>query len=150
MAINTTAIAPRVGMGVLVINKNNQILLGKRKAKHGLSTWGTPGGHLEFMETFEDCAIREVLEETGLRILNPEFFALTNDFFCNDNKHYVSIFMKAIYQEGQEVQNIEPHNFEKWQWFYINELPSDLFWPLKQLVNDRNYGKRFEGILYNN
>ena len=130
---------PKVGIGVLIVNNKNEILLGLRKSKHGHASWGPPGGHLEFMETFEICAIREVYEETGLTITNPEFFALSNDVFESD-KHYVSIFMKANYQENQRVQNIEPHNFEKWQWFEINHLPNNLFLPLKQLVNNKAYG----------
>ena len=140
--MTSTIKRPHVGVGILIINKRNQILLGKRKSKHGLATWGPPGGHLEFMETLEDCAMRETLEETGLKIINPKFFALTNDFFEDNNKHYVSIFMKVIYPEDQQVRNLEPHNLEQWRWFNVNELPDDLFLPLRQLVNDKNYGKK--------
>ena len=61
---------PRVGLGVLIFNSKNQILLGKRIGSHGESTWAPPGGHLEFGESFEACATREAFEETGLKILN--------------------------------------------------------------------------------
>jgi len=82
---------PRVGLGVLIFNQHGQILLGKRKQSHGSSSFGPPGGHLEFGESFEHCAIREVLEETGLNIVSPRFLAATNDLFELENKHYVSI-----------------------------------------------------------
>ena len=60
-----------VGFGVLLL-KDKKILLGKRhedpeKADselHGAGTWTMPGGKLEFGETFEQGARREVLEET--------------------------------------------------------------------------------------
>ena len=70
---------PRVGIGVLIF-KEQKILLGKRIMSHGSGTWSPPGGHLEFRESFEECAIREVNEETGLTIITPEFLAV----FCDN------------------------------------------------------------------
>lgn len=58
-------------------------------------TWGLPGGHLEANESFEDCAHREILEETGLHIRNLRFLTATNDVMEAEGKHYVTIFMGA-------------------------------------------------------
>ncbi len=85
---------PKVGIGVFVM-KDDKILFGQRIGSHGEKTWGLVGGHLEFSESFEDCAKREVLEETGLNISHVEFLTVTNDIFEKENKHYVSIFVKA-------------------------------------------------------
>ena len=131
---------PYVGLGVLIFNHKNQILLGKRIGAHGDSTWGPPGGHLEFGESLEACAIREVKEETNLDIRPPKFLALTNDLFEKEEKHYVSIFLEADYIEGQEIKNCEPNKISEWQWFDLNALPSNLFLPLTQLLSDRFYG----------
>lgn len=132
----------RVGLGILIFNNHNQILLGKRKNSHGLSTWGPPGGHLEFGESFETCAKRETKEETGLIIDNPTFLAITNDFFSKENKHYVSVFMKADLTNNQEVKNLEPHKVEDWHWFFLENLPDNLFLPLKQLSQGLAYGNK--------
>jgi 8-oxo-dGTP diphosphatase len=130
---------PRVGIGVLIFNQKNEVLLGKRLNSHGEGCWGPSGGHLEFDETFEEAAIREVYEETGLHISNPKFFALTNDNFSLEEKHYISIFMKAEYPPEQAVQNREPDKTIEWQWFSFTDLPSPLFLPLQNLQAGKGY-----------
>ena len=51
------------GAGAVIINKDNRILLQKR-ADNGF--WGLPAGSMELGESFEACARREVMEETGI------------------------------------------------------------------------------------
>jgi ADP-ribose pyrophosphatase YjhB (NUDIX family) len=66
-------------------------------------TWALPGGHLEFGETFENCAEREILEETGLAIRNIQFLTATNNVMPAENKHYVTVFVGgSIYGEVTE------------------------------------------------
>lgn len=124
---------PLVGIGVFVV-RDQQILLGKRINAHGSGSWSLPGGHLEFSESWEECALRETAEETGLKIENVRFAAVTNDIFEREDKHYITIFMMADYQSG-EVRLMEPHKCEKWEWFpwEDSELPSNLFLPLQNL-----------------
>jgi len=131
---------PLVGLGVLIFNEDNQILLGKRIASHGHSSWAPPGGHLEFGESFEECAARELEEETGLKIEGFEFVAITNNVFIEDDKHYISVFVKAKLPEEQEVVNLEPYKVEKWEWFGVDDLPDDLFLPLRNLIKGEAYG----------
>ena len=85
---------PYPGIGVaILIHRNRQILLLRRKGVHGAGSWSTPGGHLEFGESPEACAIRETREETGLEIHTVRFVALTNDVFAAEEKHYITIWM---------------------------------------------------------
>ena len=130
---------PRVGVGVLIVNENNQILLGERMDSHGRGSWGPAGGHLEYGESPEECAIREVFEETGLQVSAPHFLAIINTVFEQDAKLYVSIFMRVAYPKDQQIQNIEPHKTGEWKWFDWNHLPSNLFLPLKQFKEHRPY-----------
>lgn len=51
------------GAGCIVVNKDGQILLGRR-SDNGL--WCTPGGHVDEGESFEQAALRELKEETGI------------------------------------------------------------------------------------
>jgi len=54
---------PKVGIGVIVINREGKVLIGKRIGAHARK-YSIPGGHLDYGETFESAAIRELKEET--------------------------------------------------------------------------------------
>lgn len=123
---------PRVGVGVFVI-KDRKLLLGKRKNALGQGAWALPGGALEFGESFEECAKRELLEETGIKMLRVSRYGFTNDVFMNENKHFVTIFMKADAFLG-EPENREPDKCEEWAWFEFDALPENLFLPLKNFI----------------
>jgi mutator protein MutT len=123
---------PFVGIAVIVI-KDNRVLLGKRKNAHGAGSWAFPGGHLEFNESIEGCAVREVFEETGIRIKNLRYGPYTNDFFEAEGRHYVTLFVIADHDSGQPTVR-EPHKCEKWTW---SEWPPSLqpqFLPIKNLL----------------
>ena len=123
---------PKVGIGVIVI-KDEKVLLGKRKNAHGEGAWSFGGGHLEFGESWEECAAREILEETGITIKNIRFGLATNDIFKNEEKHYITIFMISDYDSG-EVAVMEPDKCEQWQWFEWANLPQPLFIPIENLL----------------
>jgi 8-oxo-dGTP diphosphatase len=122
---------PKVGIGVFVI-KDEKILMGQRINAHGEGTWALPGGHLEYFETFEKCAKREVLEETGLEIFDITFATVTNDMFEKENKHYITIFVKSKNTDGVP-KIMEPNKCLKWDWFSWDNLPKPLFLPLENL-----------------
>ncbi|MFP4305774.1 MAG: NUDIX domain-containing protein [Desulfococcaceae bacterium] len=123
---------PRVGVGVIV-RRNGKILLGRRRGTHGAGAWALPGGHLEFGETPEACAAREVREETGLRIENPRRGPFTNDFFTDAGLHYVTIYVMAEWAGGEpEVR--EPHRCREWGWFSRHALPAPRFPSLRNLM----------------
>jgi 8-oxo-dGTP diphosphatase len=138
---------PRVGVGVLILNKDNKILLGRRhddpaKADsklHGEGTWTLPGGKLDFLEKPTECAKREVFEETGLRINNLEFFSLSNDMV--PDAHFVTIgFLCRDFQGEPKV--MEPDEIIKWQWFDKDDLPEHIFLPSKKAIENymsKNY-----------
>ena len=125
---------PGVGVGVIVM-KDGKVLLGKRKNAHGDGTWSFPGGHLEFNEELEECAKREVMEETGIDIGNIRLGTCTNDIFKKEGKHYITVFMIADYTGGNVVLK-EPESCEKWDWFTWEGLPSPLFLPIQNQIKN--------------
>lgn len=118
-------IRPKVGVGV-VIRKDGKVLLGKRKNAHGEWDWSFPGGPLEYKESVEECAKREVMEEIWITIKNIRMWGYTNDIFEKEGKHYITLFAISDYDEW-DIQVLEPEECEKWEWFSWNNLPSPLF-----------------------
>ncbi|MHA2729518.1 nucleotide triphosphate diphosphatase NUDT15 [Vibrio campbellii] len=126
----------RVGVATIIL-RDGAILLGERIGSHGANTWATPGGHLEIGESIEDCAKREVLEETGLIVDSIEKFTFTNDIFEKEGKHYVTLFVVASSASG-EPQVTEPDKCKQWKWCRLDDLPEPLFLPLINLLKEDN------------
>lgn len=124
----------RVGVGVVLL-RNNCILLGERLGSHGSGTWSTPGGHLEVGESIEECAKRELFEETGLVVDSVTKLAFTNDIFEKEHKHYVTLFVLGSCPDS-EPQLKEPDKCKQWKWCKLDDLPSPLFLPLTNLLKE--------------
>lgn len=122
----------KVGVGVLVV-RNGRILLGKRLSAYGLGTWGFPGGGLEFGERPEACGIRELEEETGLKVASVEKVFYCTTLCPESGDHYVTLFVEAKNVEGEPTV-CEPLKCESWEWFKWNELPEPLFLPTQALI----------------
>lgn len=131
MSIDSNFKRPYVGIGVFVF-KDGKFLMNHRVGSHGHGSWCLPGGHLEFGESFADTAVREVLEETGVNIKNIRFGAVTNDYFREEGKHYVTIWILSDYDSG-EPQILEPEKSVDQGWFDFDSMPQPLFLPFKQL-----------------
>ncbi|KAL7543697.1 hypothetical protein ACHAXR_012978 [Thalassiosira sp. AJA248-18] len=120
-----TTVHVRVGVGVLIRDPKDptKVFAGLRRNSHGEGTLALPGGHLEMYETWEECAIRETLEETGLNIHNVRFGHVTNDMMQDQGKHYVTIFMMGeCVCPDTRPQNLEPHKCHGWDSYGWEEL----------------------------
>ena len=115
---------PKVGVGIMIF-KEGKILLGKRKGSHGSGQYAFPGGHLEYMEGFEECARREILEETGIKVKNVQFQYLAN-IKEYAPKHYVHVGLTADWKGG-EPKVLEPEKLESWGWYDMSRLPKPMF-----------------------
>ncbi|AAT43548.1 NUDIX hydrolase [Picrophilus oshimae] len=88
---------PRVAAGALVL-KNNKFLLVKRMDEPDAGLWAVPGGKLEYGETLEQCAVREIKEETNIDIKINGIASIT-EIILKDF-HYVIIDYLAEYLSG--------------------------------------------------
>ncbi len=108
-----------------MVLKDGKVLLTRRKGSHGEGEYSFPGGHLEYMESFEDCARRETQEESGVEIKNIKFLYVTN-VKKYEPKHYVHVGVVAEWASG-EPTIMELDKAEEWRWYDLDQLPEPLF-----------------------
>ena len=130
----------KVGIGVMVF-KDGKVLLGKRRGSHGQGEYAWPGGHLEYMESFEQCAKREVREETGIEVTNVRFLRLMN-LKHYAPKHYVDIGLMVDWLSG-EPKVMEPDRIESWGWYDPEHLPWPLFNTIESYLEALKTGKNY-------
>jgi 8-oxo-dGTP diphosphatase len=121
---------PVVGIQVAVLQRG-ALLLGLRRHAFGSETWGLPGGHLEFGESFEQAAARELFEETGL--LASRFRTVCSVNTAYESTHYVQICLEALECSGS-VSLREPAKCYEWKFFKRSTLPSPLFPPSVDII----------------
>lgn len=129
---------PRIGVAA-VVERDGKVLLGRRKGAHGAGDWATPGGHLEFGEQVKACAIRELMEETGLKA-DEESTRLgpwVENMMENGEKHYITLFVFVDAPDG-EPSLLEPEKCHGWEWFPWRALPAPLFPSTQSFINQRS------------
>ena len=100
---------------IICIDGQGRVLLGKRRDNH---KWGYSGGSIEIDEYVEDCAKRELQEETGL-IAKKLFFMFkmySSVGFCNE---LVNIFMADNFLIGK--QNFDEDEFISLEEYNLSE-----------------------------
>jgi len=131
----------KIGVGALVFRSKSVLLVERNTPPYGI--WTLPSGHQEENETLEAAVLREVWEETGMRILSRGIVFLRNmmehnaiDIYCvflcdsdlqeepivNDNESTAAQFVPLI---GFDELNIEPDS----RWFietYLDLQPEIL------------------------
>lgn len=122
---------PRVGVAALV-RRGGRLLLLRRRGSHGTGSWSTPGGHLEFGESPEDCARRECVEETGVTMGPARLVAVTDDHYPESGKHYLTLWMQGDWVSG-EGEVTSPREADLVGWHPEDDLPTPLFTSLANL-----------------
>lgn len=122
------------GAGVILINDKNEILLQKRLDN---GRWDYPAGSMELGESFEECARREVSEETGLVCGELEFLMSlsgkdTYYEYPNGDKVYLAGMVYVCRDFGEEMK-VQEEEVITQRFFPVDELP-EIISPLKQRI----------------
>lgn len=125
------------GANVIILDKQGKVLLHHRS---DMDLWGLPGGFCELGETVEETALREVIEEVGLRfkslkLLNvysgekqhfkyphgDEIYNVTVIFVCDDFEGEIEVNK----EEGRDAR-----------FFSFEDMPSNIGTGIKLILND--------------
>ena len=102
---------------IILVKRGNELLL-TRKAEWPAGRYSLVAGFLDFGESLEECAIREVREETGIEICNIRYVGSQNWPFP---AQLMAGFV-AEYAAGEIC--VDPHELEDARWFPADALPN--------------------------
>ena len=119
---------PCVASDCLIINEFNEILLIQRKRPPYEGCWALPGGFLEMDETTEQCAARELKEETGVTIeLNElKHVAVFSEVNRDPRERIISVSYLA-HVIKHEVRHKAGDDAFNTDWHKLDVLPSMAF-----------------------
>lgn len=141
--VGPASFRPYAACNVLVIKEHEarrQVLLSRRLAGYGKGTYVLPGGKQLQDESLEECAARELREETGIRILRSRPVSLHRTRLP-DKPQVFSVGVWAEEYEGKPEQR-EPSQNTEWRWYSLDGLPTPLFEPTRIAIahfNDEKY-----------
>ena len=119
---------PFVGVGVVVL-KEEDVLLIRRGRPPRFGEWSLPGGAQSVGETVQETARREVLEETGVNIQNPEFLEVVDSIIKDDDGrvkfHYTLIDYWANWASGTPQSADDAQHAE---WVHFHKLGEFDLW----------------------
>ncbi len=101
---------------IILVKRGDQVLL-TRKAEWVPGRYSLVAGFVDFGESLEECAVREVFEETGIKIENVRYTGSQNWPFP---AQMMAGFV-ADYSSGEIV--VDHNELEDAQWFNLNQMP---------------------------
>jgi len=104
--------------------KELKVLLIERKHDPCKGCWAFPGGFMDIDETVEDCARRELEEETGLKLTNIEQFHTFSDVNRDPRERTITVAFIGLIKP---LEVIGSDDAAKAQWFDIKDIPQLAF-----------------------
>jgi len=110
-----------IGVGAVVINKKNELLMVRDRIHTSNSIYKFPGGMLEPTQSLEEGVVREVWEETGIKAKLIKMVSLLNShpFTFNKSNMYIVFELEAL---SEEINVIDTHEIEFALWIPLDEF----------------------------
>ena len=118
---------PAVTADCVVITKEKEpkVLLIQRGHEPFKGCWAFPGGFMNMDETTEQCAVRELEEETGLKVADIQQIGAYSKVDRDPRGRTVTVAYLAVIDKPEAVKGLD--DAAKAQWFPISALPQLAF-----------------------
>ncbi|MCH5166797.1 MAG: NUDIX hydrolase [Erysipelotrichales bacterium] len=132
---------PGVGLGVIILNDENQVLMILRNedAKKADSefrfegTWTLPAGKVKHGETLFEAAVRKTKQEVNLDVSDLELISITEDI--NEFAHFITFGILAKSHSGNiDLGNTEEH--VDYKFFDVKGLPENINFISLKIINN--------------
>ncbi len=142
-ALDETGFWGRQGAGLIIMcSKTGRILLPLRSAQvEQPHTWGTWGGAIDVGEDPKTAAVREMREESGVRI-DPR--SVTKLFVFQKGTFKYTTFLATVDVEFKPRLDQET---ERAEWFSLTNLPSPLHFGLSAVLNGAKAMQILDGVI---
>ncbi|MDX9754866.1 MAG: NUDIX domain-containing protein [bacterium] len=111
----------------VIIVEEDKILLVQHE-KHGQTYWLLPGGGVEFGETLEEAAKREMMEEANLTVEMGDLLFLSESIPPDQHRHVINYYFPATITGGH-LQVGADDVLRDVQWHWIEDLPHLVVYP---------------------
>lgn len=134
---------------IIVVGPDRKIPIVRESNHPDGPLWKFPGGHAEVSEYPADCAIRELREETGLKIDTVQLLSYLTKFSATEREHVLGVYYRhipsweglaEIGSEGEEIRLATAReiflmsDFVRDHHIYLKNalkiLPRNIFYPL--------------------
>ena len=133
-------------MTVCLAYEHPYILLAMKKRGFGAGRWNGYGGKVKKGESVEESAVREIEEESRIKVSRLKKMGIINFEFRKTPGDILEVhFFHMLDYKGEAIETKEMRP----KWFDIENLPYDEMWP-----DDRSWmpiflrGKKFKGRIY--
>ncbi len=112
-----------------VVIREGKILLIKRAVEPFKGYWGIPGGHINWNETLESCARRELKEETNLELLDLKLLGVVSDPDRSPFQTIAIVYLvktRGIAKAGDDAKELK--------FFHLDRLPEKLAFDHRQIL----------------
>ena len=135
---------PAIGVGGIVFNAQDEVLMIKRNKAPASGQWSIPGGQLEPGESLDNACRREVFEETGIEVEVKSLVAVAERRI--ENFHYVIIDFLVKVVPDTNMQPVPETDVSEAKWLPRNELIEYDVVPGLQVIIERAFLKHKNNI----
>ncbi|MEK7458311.1 MAG: NUDIX hydrolase [Patescibacteria group bacterium] len=127
--------ARNMTVSTLVLNQKNEILLIKRARNPQAGWWALVGGYVDWDETLEQCALRELKEEAQITADHATFFK-AYDALDRDKDGRQNIDLAFVVQVPRDDFTAEKHEVAEARWFSLDDLPENIAFDHRLMIDD--------------